>query len=136
MAGSLSMIYERLRCVVAAWALEFTILKGLARLTMWKIFYLVAFQFPSIKQHLVEQMSKDNQMEETALSIEQWQDTVTTIGAWRSACRSYILDMRKQAKQGGPVLSAVIVDRDRQLTDIAGYQRPGRPLAVFFGSCS
>ncbi|ELU00448.1 hypothetical protein CAPTEDRAFT_204892 [Capitella teleta] len=131
MAGSLGMLYDRLLTLVAAWALEFTILKGLARLTMWKIIYLVAFQFPSIKKNLVENMSKENQMEQTALSIEHWQDTVTTFNAWRSACRSFVLDMRKEAKLGGRVLGVPVVDPDRRVGSIADYQRPGHFLCVY-----
>jgi hypothetical protein len=136
MAGVLLGFYDKLAAIVAAWALELAILKGLARLTIWKIIYLFAFQFPSLKHRLVDDMNKENQMDETALSVDQWVDTIVTLRAWRSSCKSFILDMRKQAKQGGPVLSALLVDLDRQMADIADYQRPGRPLAIFFGSCS
>lgn len=130
------LVLAKLAAWYAVLAIEVAIVKGLMRLTMYKLFYLFAFQIPGLKHHLVEQMSKDNQMEETGLRVEQWQDTITTFKAWQSACRSYILDMRKKAKLFGPVVSAQVVKMDRSTCDIGDFQKPGRPLVVFFGSCS
>ena len=116
--------------------LEMVIFKGVLRITFWKLYYLVCFQVPSLKRKMVAQMAKDNQMTGTSIGVEQWQDTVTSFKAWQGACKSFIMDMRKAAKQDGPVVDALVVKMDKTTCNIGDFQRPGRPLVIFFGRCS
>jgi len=122
---------------LSAWLLELQILLAIIKVTMAKLKCWYIFKFyPDKKEKIIEEMSKQNQMEETALTKEQWQDTVVTYQAWKQICRVMALDMRKTARQDGPVCDAPLHRLDGTPCSLAQLQRRGRPLVIFFGSCS
>jgi len=134
--GRLVAMVLMIRAMIAAWVTEVYLQYVFMRMGMNWMWMWMKFQIPSVKKSMIEKMEKANQMEETKLSLDQWQDTIATWAAWRSACKAVALDYKKTMTKGGEAFNAKVFNLEGKPCHMLDYQIQSRPLVVFFGSCS
>ena len=125
-----------IRAVIVAWVTEVYLQYVFMRMGMNWIYMWMQFQNPSVKTAMIEKMEKANMMEQTKLSRDQWQDTIATWAAWRSACKAVAIDYKKTMTKGGEAYNAKVFNLEGKPCHLLDYQVQDRPLVVFFGSCS
>jgi hypothetical protein len=61
---------------------------------------------------------------------------MTSYKAWVGLSKSAVIDALKTIHQGSPVKDEQLYHLDRTPCRLQDFMKPGRPLAVNFGSCT
>ena len=88
------------------------------------------------KKKLVSYMNKVAHMQESALKIEDWQDTLFTWPMFKQECRMLYLDLYKNVHLHAPARNVNLSYLDGTPCKLFDFTNGSRPLVVNIGSCS